>query len=273
MISKEINNHEESVANAFSKQAPLFDQLYDSNEIIRYKRERVRTHLSHYLKPQDKILELNCGTGEDAIYFATHSYRVHATDISGKMLGELQKKVKAHELDKFITTELCSYTNLNQLKERGPYDIIFSNFAGLNCTDKLPQVLESLETLLKPGGIITMVVLPSFCLWETLLMLKGHFKTAFRRFNSKKGVLANIEGESFRCWYYSPSILISLLVPKYNLIKIEGLCTIVPPSYIENFAEKFPLTFKFLKNMENKLKETWPFRIIGDYYIITFKKI
>ncbi len=66
--------------------------------------------------------------------------------------------------------------------------MIFSNFAGLNCTGKLDQVLLSFDPLLKPGGLVTLVLLPPFCVWETALVLKGKFKTAFRRFFSKKGV-------------------------------------------------------------------------------------
>jgi hypothetical protein len=46
----------------------------------------------------------------------------------------------------------------------------------------------------------------------------------------------------------------------------------VPPSYIEKFAEKHPLIFDFLKRKEERLKSKWPWKSIGDYYIITMKK-
>ena len=59
---------------------------------------------------------------------------------------------------------------------------------------------------------------------------------------------------------------------KFNLLSMEGLCTIVPPSYVENFGDKYPKTFKFLKNKENKWKSKWPWKFIGDYYIISLQK-
>ena len=40
-----------------------------------------------------------------------------------------------------VTTELRSFTELAQLECRGPFDCIFSNFAGLNCTGELQKVL------------------------------------------------------------------------------------------------------------------------------------
>src|SRR3569833_2300535 len=111
-------------------------------------------------------------------------------------------------MNRRISYELCSYTNLNELKNKGPYDLIFSNFAGLNCTDELDKVLSSLSLLLNPGGLVTLVILPKFCLWETLLLFKGKFRTAFRRFLAGKGAKAHIEGVYFKCWYYDPSFVI-----------------------------------------------------------------
>ena len=175
-------------------------------------------------------------------------------------------------MNKKVSFELCSYTALNDLKSKGPYDLVFSNFAGLNCTDELDRVLEPLSSLLNPRGLITLVILPKFCLWETLLMFKGKFRTAFRRFFSSRGRKARVEGSSFKCWYYNPSYVIDQLKDEFELVALEGLCTIVPPSYFEGFAEKYPSTFKFLRKWENRLKSSGPWKYIGDYYIITLQK-
>ena len=171
-----------------------------------------------------------------------------------------------------ISTEICSFTELENLKNKGPYDLIFSNFAGLNCTGELDKVLLSFNSLLKPGGAITLVVMPGFCLWETMLAFKGQFKTAFRRFNSKNGVRAHIEGVYFTCWYYKPSYIQKILKNDFELISVEGLCSIVPPSYIENFPKKHPKFFKWLSKKEDKHKSKFPWKNIGDYFIISLKK-
>ncbi len=150
--------------------------------------------------------------------------------------------------------------------------MIFSNFAGLNCTNELNKVLGSFTSLLKPNGIITLVILPKFCLWEFLLLFKGKFKTAFRRFFSRDGRKAHIEGHFFKCWYYNPSYIMRHLKKDFELLSIEGLCTLVPPSYIENFAEKRPKLYQLLKTKEEKWKNRWPWKYIGDYYIISLRK-
>ena len=264
--------NEKAAEKAFSKQAAIFDELYSGNIIIQYKRQRVRDHLEQFLEPNSKILELNAGTGEDSVWFAQHDHAVHATDISKGMQEKLIEKVHQNKIEKHITTELCSFTELQDLKNKGPYDLIFSNFAGLNCTGELDKVLHSFSPLLKPNGIVTLVILPKFCLWESLLFLKGDFKTAFRRFFSSKGVKAHIEGEYFTCWYYNPSYVIKNMKDMYEVLSVEGLCTLVPPSYLENFPMKKPSLFNRLKEKENRWKNKWPWKSIGDYYIISFRK-
>lgn len=269
-ISENIN--EQLAETAFSKQSKIFDQIYSGNTIVNYKRGRVRNHVLQLLSPASHILELNSGTGEDALFFAEQGHRVHATDISAGMQNELIKKVEACNNKANISNELCSFTNLGQLKNQGPFDHIFSNFAGLNCTGELDKVLSSFDALLKSGGTVAMVILPKFCLWETLLIFKGKFRTAFRRFFSNNGVTAHVEGTYFKCWYYNPSFVVNHLTGSFDLLGLEGLCTIVPPSYIEGFAEKHPAAYNFLKRKEEKLKSTWPWKLIGDYYIISLKK-
>ena len=264
--------NEQSAATAFGKQAPLFDALYSSDTIIQYKRKRVRDHVLQWLQPNSHILELNAGTGEDAVFFAQQGHIIHATDISVEMQSLLSEKVKQQGLQNNITHELCSYTDLKNLKVHGPYDLIFSNFAGMNCTNELPKVLHSFDSLLKPGGIVNLVILPKFCLWEFLLLFKGKFKTAFRRFSGSKGAKVHLEGEFFRCWYYNPSFIRKHLKEHFNLIGLEGLCSLVPPSYLQGFAEKYPKTYHSLVKKENKWKARWPWKVIGDYYIISLRK-
>lgn len=266
------NKNEQYAARAFTAQSGLFDEIYSGNTIVNYKRERVRAHVLQYLSPDAAMLELNSGTGEDAIYFAQRGHKIHATDIAAGMQYRLKEKVAANNLENLISTELCSFTQLDQLKNKGPYDYIFSNFAGLNCTGELDKVLLSLPELLDEKGVVSLVVLPKFCLWEILLLFKGKFKTATRRLFSKQGTKAHLEGTYFTCWYYNPSYIIKTLKESFDVLSVEGLCTIVPPSYIEGFAEKYPFIYSALKRAEDRLKNTWPWKFIGDYYIISLIK-
>jgi ubiquinone/menaquinone biosynthesis C-methylase UbiE len=272
MLNEDLINESRAAA-AFSRQASVFDGYDAGNTILQYKRRRVREHVVSLLAPESQILELNAGTGEDAIFFARLGHRVHATDIAEGMQAKLKEKVMIAGLDEKVTAELCSFTDLDALDNKGPYDLIFSNFAGLNCTRDLDGVLRSVGPLLKPGGVVTLVMLPKFALWETLLLFRGKFRTAFRRWRAgRRGAPAHVEGIHFRCWYYPPSFVIRVLKDSFDLLGLEGLCTLVPPSYIEHFAERHPSAYRWLCRREDRWKSKRPWRSIGDYYIISLRK-
>jgi ubiquinone/menaquinone biosynthesis C-methylase UbiE len=199
--------NEAAAALAFHTQSKYFDELYASNEIIQYKRNRVRAHLKTVLAPESFILELNSGTGEDAIWLATQGHRVHATDIAQGMQEKLKEKLTVMPIRMPSSTETLSFTQLDKLQGKMVFDAIFSNFAGLNCTQELTKVLHSFNMILKPGGIVTLVILPKFCLWELLLLFKGKWKEAFRRWSGRNGADAQIDGHAFKCWYYNPAFI------------------------------------------------------------------
>jgi len=272
MINDSFHIMEKNTAAAFDKQAAVFDRLYGTDTLISYKRDCVREHLARFLRPGSRILELNAGTGEDACWLAGQGVSVHATDISPVMLGKLREKINVRQLAGLIRAECCSFTALENLEEKGPFDHIFSNFGGLNCTNRLEKVLDRFEELLKPGGYATLVLLPKFCLWETAMLFRGKFKTAFRRFSGAAGTPAHIEGHHFHCWYYNPSFIRDYLKGSFDVVALEGLCTLVPPSWYEGFAEKYPRFYRFLVRKEKKWKSLRPWRSTGDYYMITLQK-
>jgi ubiquinone/menaquinone biosynthesis C-methylase UbiE len=264
--------YEQQAATAFSAQAPAFDLLYDTDATIIYKRKRVRDHIHQYLQPSSSMLELNAGTGTDACYFAALGHTIHATDISASMLHQLRHKAAAAALTNQISSEVCSFSQLSTLQHKGPFQYVYSNFAGLNCTNELPQVLESLDALVAPGGVVTLVILPRFCLWEWLLMFRGHFREAFRRWSGKKGAAATINGADFRCWYYSPDFIKKKMPGSFVHLHTEGLSVLTPPSFIQGFPLRHPGIWKLLVRIEETLARRWPFNRMGDYYMISFCK-
>ncbi|GAB4030053.1 class I SAM-dependent methyltransferase [Spirosoma gilvum] len=262
----------EATIKAFDKQSIIFDELYRQNIIIQYKRERTRTSLEKHLTKGSSILELNAGTGDDALYFARKGYHVHATDLSEGMLYQLKNKIQNAGLEEKISVEKLSFTDLNHLTDQGPFDGVFSNFGGLNCANNLEHVLETFPRIVKKGGYITLVIITPFCLWEFMQVFTGNFRMAFRRLFSKKGAKARIEGVDFLCWYHKPSSIINYLKNDFRFVSLEGLCTIVPPSYIESFPVQHPTLYKIAKKLENSLKDYYPINRIGDYYILTLQK-
>lgn len=262
---------EQDVDAAFSKQSPIFDETDRQNNLLLWMRDRVHKEVLAHIKKDAYLLELNCGTGIDALFFAQQGIRVKATDNAAGMLEQLHRKIADNGLEEMITAERCSFNNLEKLGNEPQFDYVFSNFGGLNCTDRLDKVLHDIDRLLKPGGSFTLVIMPRVCLWEMLLLFKGYFKTAFRRFK-KGGTRARVEGVYFTCYYYNPQYIIEALGKNYTVESLKGLAITVPPPYIEQFTEKHPRLFKKLERWENKLWNKAPFNRWGDHFMITMTK-
>jgi len=259
----------QNVSDAFSKQSPVFDEVDEKNQILQWMRNQVHSHCLKYYKAGEKILELNCGTGIDAIFFAEQGLEVHATDISNGMLGELRKKVEEKNLHSRITIQQCSYTELEKISKKN-FNHMFSDFGGLNCVKEIDKVIEQFKALLKPGGTATLVIMPPICPWEITLALKGNFKTAFRRWK-KNGVDSNVEGISFHSFYFSATQLIKYFGKDYRLKELKGLASLTPPPYLENIPKKYARLFKTLSRLDEKFSHRFPFNQWADHFILTME--
>lgn len=259
----------QDVSEAFSKQAPVFDQLNAENKLSEYLRSVYRKELLIQLKPQSKILELNCGTGLDALFLAAQGHSILATDNAPGMLEQLDKKLVKTPLQNKVTTKQLSFHDIDTLQPKS-FDHIISNFGGLNCSSDLQDVLKKMAPLLNANGKVTLMIMPKICPWELIMSLKGDFKTAFRRF--KKNTPAHIEGTYFSCYYYNPSYVIKALEKEFKLLSLRGVFITVPPEFYQNFVERYPKLFAFLRKIDSVIGRFFPFNYCCDHFMITLQK-
>lgn len=261
---------EHNVSEAFSKQSLVFDEEDIINPILQWMRGVTRKAVLSNLKKDAHILELNCGTGIDTVFFAQQGYKVTATDIAHGMLEQANKKIKVLGLSEKISTRQCSFNSIEELQP-AKFDYVFSNFGGLNCTENLNRVIQNLKPLLNPGAGATLVIMPPVCIWELGLALKGNFKTAFRRLK-KTGAPSNVEGINFTSWYYNPGYVAKAFGDGFTIKEIKALGVMVPPPYLYKIALKYPRFFKFTMRLEKIFSSLWVFRAMGDHYLISVIK-
>jgi len=255
------------VEEAFTRQSVVYDEYEKENSTLKWMRKQIRKHALYFLKPGDKMLELNCGTGIDAIFFAQKDIFVHCIDISTGMIEQIKKKVNDNNLSNKISFQQCSYTELNEIKNT-KFDLIFSNFGGLNCLSDLRDVTRFFPTLLKDKGKVCLVIMPPVCPWELVKVFSADFKFAFRRLKSA-GTPANIEGIRFTTYYFSSKDIRKALGENFELVKMEGIAVFTPVPQMEKFPKKFPRLTKLLHRLDESLSGYFPFNRIGDHLIIT----
>jgi ubiquinone/menaquinone biosynthesis C-methylase UbiE len=257
----------EAINEAFSRQSNIFDEYEKRNETLKWMRSVTHEHVMKHLKTKDKILELNSGTGIDAVFFSSMGIKIHCTDVAEGMINKLAEKVNGLNLSSFISYQKLSFTELDRLNENS-FDYIFSNFGGINCAPDLNSLFRQFNKILKAGGRLTFVIMPPICPWEIALAFRGKFKTAFRRFN-KRGLSANVEGIRFPTYYYSITDVIKALGKNYQILDIQGLGSFTPPPYMENFPKRHVHLYKLLKSLDEKYSRIFPFNRFADHFILT----
>lgn len=253
---------------AFTAQSVVYDVNEVNHPVLPSWRKRVYTFTERWLKPGSNILELNAGTGIDAIYFSGKGHRVHATDGAAGMVEEMKKKITAGDLHELIEVEQISFEQLQKVTAQ--YDLVFSNFGGLNCLSDLKVVTTQLNRLLKPGGLVVWVIMPPLCPWEWSWIFKGKFKDAFRRVN-KGGTLAHVEGHRFRTYYYSLSQIRKALGQSFRLLGLQGLGSISPPPSATQFIASHGVLCKILTVAENSVCNIPPFNRWADHIMVAFE--
>ncbi len=264
-----IKEQEHSVSDAFSAQSPMFDTITNTNPMEVVYRTISRNQVMEFALPGQSMLELNCGTGLDAVFFAGQGLTVHATDNSEGMLQQLQLKLKENTINN-LSYEKCSFNKIT-LKTDHLFDHIFSNFGGLNCAEDIESVIKQIDAHLKPGGMAHLVFIAPVCLWEWATIFKGKYKFAFRRLTTK-GLKSHLEGHYFDTYYYSPNRIKRAFGTNYKVEKLRSLGCFLPPTFNHYFPAKHPKVFELLKKMEFATSTHWPFNRIGDLFIISVKK-
>lgn len=257
------------IAEAFSRTAEKYDAFAEDHPHLARLRGKVYAHLGRFLPPAARILELNAGSGVDAIHLARQGYRVHATDIAPGMLARFQDKVDRLGLGGRISLQECSFTELEKAPA-GPFDAVFSDMGGLNCISDLSPVIQSLPAHLAPGGLVTWVLMPPICLWELAELFRGHPRLAFRRL-ARHGTRSHLEGLHFDVYYFSPGQVLDWFGPDYRLLSLEGLSVITPTAESKNLARRHPRLYNALAWLDDRLAPHAPWSGWGDFYILSLR--
>jgi len=126
-----------------------------------------------FILPGMHMLDLGCGTGDDAVHFARRSVRVTAVDVSPAMIARLKLKC-----DQMIH---CEEADMRTYCPGGlRFDSVFSNLSALNYVSDLSWLSR---LCLSAGSHVVLTTLGRFYPLESLIFLaKGKPRLAFHRF-------------------------------------------------------------------------------------------
>jgi SAM-dependent methyltransferase len=274
---------------AFDPLALTYDRDFTASPIARYLRGRVHARLIRHFRAGDHVLELGCGTGEDALFLAGRGIYVTATDASERMLAVAQAKAANQPLIHFEKLDLrylpgrAGLTNLwfapaptngDFPDEPRHYEGVFANFGVLNCLDDWRPLAAWLADRLKPGATAAFGVMSSLCLWEIVWHgLHGNIKTAARRLRQSTIFQPDTEAEAIVIRYPTVRRLRHDFAPHFRQSHVEPLGMFLPPSDVYGVIEKRLRLLSALTWLENHSASLSVLASFADHYWIEFERV
>ena len=167
---------------AFDDLAESYDDSFTHLPVGRAQRRAVWDTLQSVFRSGNRILELNCGTGEDALFLSRQGVSVVACDASPRMIEVARRRIASENHPSPVEYHVLRTEDLSRLQSTLPFDGVLSNFSGLNCVEDLRAVALGLAPLTKPGAPVCICLSSRFCLWEFFwFILHADVRSAFRR--------------------------------------------------------------------------------------------
>jgi 2-polyprenyl-3-methyl-5-hydroxy-6-metoxy-1,4-benzoquinol methylase len=142
--------------------AAEFSQKYESSRAFQ-ERFRVLTGLfERYIKPEDQVLDLGCGSGVFSNYLAHKGCTVTGIDGSAAMIM-LCQQIKTSATVRYVVQSL-PLTNPAQYT---PQDTVLMSSV-LEYLDDMSGMLEQTSTLLKSGGLLIVSIPNKMSVYRTI---------------------------------------------------------------------------------------------------------
>jgi SAM-dependent methyltransferase len=253
---------------AFESMADAYDRRFTRTTIGTMMRSAVWARCAVRFAPGSRVLEMNCGTGEDALWLAQRGVDVLATDVSPAMLRVAQDKVAASSGKVRVRFQELAWEELETLDE-GLFDGMLSNFGGLNCVDDLRGAACALAKKLRSGAAAILCIMGPVVPWEWIWFLAhGDPARAFRRLRR-----AGVQWSGITIHYPSIGETQRAFFPEFRVLRVSAVGALMPPPYTEERTGANPRVIVSLGRLERRFETRWPLPMLADHYVLELERV
>lgn len=255
------------MATAFDDFARDYDASFTHTRLGTRLRQLVWERCDVLFQRDQAILELGCGTGEDAARLARRGVHVVAIDPSERMLAVARTKA-SHADAEPIEFRCMPMEAAPQAFAHRKFDGVFSNFGAVNCVSDVATLVRGLAAICNPGACLMWVVMGRYVPWEwAWYALRARPRKAVRRLR-----VGGTDWRGLRICYPTPRALSGVLQPHFAVTRIAPLGCVLPPSYAGAWLERSPRALATLSALERALQRFRPLASIADHFVIEARR-
>lgn len=204
------------------------------------------------------ILVIGAGEGEDAMYLTRLGHNVLGLEADAKKIETAQNQAQKDKCPEKPKYHQLSLGQIHGDRIMAKFDVIYAGFGVLNQLDSegLARLLSRMPRLLKPGGQLFLVLMPSQSAWR----LMGPVLFPKRK----------PQAPHTQLFFHNPEALETAL-PKglQQTLSIHPIGVALPPAHIES-ALGSRIT-RYLKQVEQRLQAYPRLAKFAEHYIVRVK--
>lgn len=249
---------------AFDDMARAYDVSFTHTPVGKALRDIVWSRVVRVFHPLQHILELGCGTGEDALRFANAGFLVTATDASATMVEVASEKARRFSQHPRIEFQCVSMDGIAASFPGRSFGGVFSNFGAINCARDPRALAAATAKVLLPGSPLLWVVMGRHVPWEwAWYLMRGEPRKALRRFQPE-----GVKWRGLTVRYPTPAQLTAAIQPHFAVTRVSPLGCILPPSYAARWLDRSPHLLSALNRLETWAQHSSTLANWADHYII-----
>jgi len=249
-------------AAAFDGLAQRYDAQFTATALGSVLRQMSWRRFERAFAGREYLLDIGCGTGEDAIHLARLGHRVVAADASLQMVRMASRKAELAGCAKHIRFLWTPMEQLGVELAGEKFDGVYSNFGAINCAPDLAMLARGLAPLLRPQAPLVWVVMGRYVPWEWAWYLaRGDARTAFRRLRRDGAAWRGLQVR-----YPTPATLARAMQPHFTRRVATPLGLVLPGSYAASLFERAPRLLATLTRAEQVLQRLHAGAAFADHY-------
>ena len=267
------------VAHGYDLITTSYDHVEAANWVGRRLRRRMQEVLFSTFRAGQRVVEVGCGTGIEAIALAERGVHVVATDLSEDMVRLVRAKAAARGLTNLEARTLAAH-EVGELQEEfgNGFDGAYSHGGVLNMDPRIEDVATGLAGLVRPGGRFLCTVVNQTSLFEALfypLVLRP--RKGYRRLGRDIPIPIT-RHEEFRKYvvstrFYSPRRFVGFFDGAFEVRRLEGLQILLPPWNLSDWIDRLDPLARVAEAIETRIASRRPFNSWGSIFLADLERV